>query len=400
MDQRLKQSVATTATPSTALITVVGLAVGGLVANIYYAQPLVSQIAPDLGINSDFGGALVSTTQIGYGIGLFFLVSLADRAENKRLVLINIALTMLGLIGMGMATSPIPFLVFSFLIGVSSTAAQVLLPFIAHLVPIERRGRVVGNVMAALLTGIMLSRPISLFVSAAFGWRSIFFLSAGLMAIIGLSLLLIMPKQKPQNAPSYGAILRSMTTLLKDIPVLRWRSAYQAIMFCAFNLFWTAVPFALSEHFRLSQHQIGLFALAGAGGALAAPLVGRLADRGVGLTVSACAMVTLSLFFAISGFAVLSGALILLAACAVLIDAAIQGNQIVSQRIIFAIAPEKRGRINAIYMTSAFIGGAIGSTLGTITYHAGGWTGTATLGTLLGLLGIILFAVEQKGLRR
>lgn len=396
-DQRTEHRQDSDAGPSRTLISVVGLAAGSLVANIYYAQPLINEIAPELGITGDLAGALVSTTQIGYGIGLFFLVSLADRLENKRLTLTLLAITLFGLLGMAVSTSVVPFFICSFLIGVCSTGAQVLIPFIAHRVPIEKRGRVVGNVMAAVLTGIMLSRPIALFVSATFGWRAIFLLSAGLMAFIGVTLLKVMPQQKPQSSMSYPAILRSMGSLIRETPVLRWRSMYQAIIFCAFNLFWTAIPFALSERFGLSQEGIGLFALAGAGGALAAPIVGRLSDRGWGRGLSMSAMLGLAVFFALSGYAVAAGALILLTICAVLIDAAVQGNQIVSQRIIFAIAPEKRGRLNAIYMTSAFIGGAIGSTLGTVTYHAGGWSGTAATGGLLGILGLVLFLIEHRG---
>ncbi|MCO5733256.1 MFS transporter [Rhizobium sp. SSA_523] len=399
-DHRPAASAARTEGPSTALITTIALAAGSLVANIYYAQPLVAEIAADLGIDADLAGALTSTTQIGYGIGLFFLVSLADRVENKRLVLVTLTITLLGLIAMGLSTAVIPFFIASFVIGVCSTGAQVLIPWVAHLVPLHRRGRVVGNVMGAVLTGIMLARPVSLFVAASFGWRAIFFVSAGLMALIGLSLAAMLPRQAPQSTISYRQIILSMGGLIRETPVLRWRSAYQAIIFCAFNLFWTAIPFALSDRFDLSQKQIGLFALAGAGGALAAPLVGRLADRGLGMLLSAIAMAGLALFFAVSGYAAASGALFLLAVCAVLIDAAVQANQIVSQRIIFAISPEKRGRLNAIYMTCAFVGGAIGSTLGTISYHWAGFAGTAGFGCGLGVLGLILFAIEQRGYRR
>ncbi|MDO1582977.1 MFS transporter [Rhizobium oryzicola] len=383
--------------PSSLLVATVGLATGTLVANIYYAQPLISSIAPEIGVSADVAGTIVSTTQIGYGIGLFFLVSLADRVENKTLALSTLAITILGLVGMALSTSAVVFFVCAFLIGLCSTSAQVLVPFIAHLVPLQRRGRVVGNVMGALLTGIMLARPVSLFISASFGWRAVFWLSAVLMTIIGVALAAIMPRHTPHGQLTYPQILKSMAGLIRETPVLRWRSAYQMLVFCAFNLFWTAIPFALSERFQLSQQAIGLFALAGAGGALAAPLAGRLADRGLGLVLSGAAMLCLSLFFFATGFAVAGGALVLLAIFAIVIDAAVQGNQIVSQRIIFAIAPEKRGRLNAIYMTSAFIGGAIGSTLGTLTYHLGGWNATAVVGGLLGLTGFLLFLVEQRG---
>jgi predicted MFS family arabinose efflux permease len=245
----------------------------------------------------------------------------------------------------------------------------------------------------------MLARPVALFISASFGWRAVFWLSAVLMAIIGVALTLIMPRHRPDGTLTYPQILRSMAGLIRETPALRWRSLYQMLLFCAFNLFWTAIPLVLSERFQMSQQAIGLFALAGAGGALAAPLAGRLADRGHGLILSGGAMLCLALFFFATGFAVAGGALVLLSIFAIIIDAAVQGNQIVSQRIIFAIAPEKRGRLNAIYMTSAFIGGAIGSTLGTLTYHTGGWTMTAVVGGGLGIAGFLLFLAEQHGRR-
>ncbi|RDJ24257.1 MFS transporter [Bosea caraganae] len=385
--------------PSSALITLVAISTGALVANLYYAQPLIASIAPEIGISPDLAGSVVSVTQIGYGAGLFLLVSLADLVENRQLVLIMLGFTTLGLIGAALSTTAVPFFLASFLIGLCSTGAQILIPLIAHLVPANRRGRVVGNVMAGVLTGIMLARPVALFIAASFGWRAVFWCSAVLMLGIGTALVRVMPQHKPRGGMHYGQILASMAGLLRDMPILRQRAVYQALMFAAFNLFWTAAPLMLAEHFGLNEHGIGLFALAGAGGALAAPIAGRLADRGLTSALTAGAMAALALCFYATGWAAAALALAVLLVLTIVIDAAVQVNQVVSQRLIFSGAPETRGRVNALYMTITFVGGALGSILGTVTYHGGGWTATATLGGLIGLLALALFALQARAPR-
>jgi predicted MFS family arabinose efflux permease len=386
--------------PSSALIAVLSMATGALVANLYYAQPLVASIGPAIGVSPDLAGSVVSVTQIGYGLGLFLLVSLADLVENRMLVLVTLAFTIVGLVGAAMSTTAAPFFAAAFLIGLSSTGAQVLLPFVAQLVPAERRGRVVGNVMAGLLTGIMLARPVSLFIATSFGWRAVFWSSAVLMLAIGFAIAGMMPRYQPRGGMHYGRILASMARLLRDIPALRWRAAYQALMFGAFNMLWTAVPLMLADRFGMDGHGIGLFALAGAGGALAAPFAGRLADRGLSRITTAGAMIALGLAFYATDWAANATMLAALVILTVVVDAAVQTNQVVSQRIIFSVSAEIRGRVNALYMTITFIGGAVGSVLGTVTYHWGGWSMTATVGGITGLVTLALFAIELRGLAR
>jgi len=382
--------------PSRLLLAVIGIATGALAANLYYAQPLIAEIGPEIGIRPGLAGTLVSVTQIGYALGLFFLVSLADLVESRKLVLIAMGVTVLALAGAAISPSAAPLFIASLVIGLGSTGAQVLVPFVSHLVPEAQRGRTVGNVMAGLLTGILIARPLSLFVASSFGWRSVFWLSAVLMVAIGMALFRLMPRYVPQGGLSYRKILASMVGLARDIPVLRRRGAYQALMFCAFNMFWTAAPLMLADRFGLSQQNIALFALAGAGGALAAPIAGRLADRGLVGPATAAAMAMVAIGFFATGWAASAGALALLVVLAILIDAAVQLNQVVSQRVIFSLAPHMRGRINAIYMTTSFIGGALGSTIATASYHWGGWTATAIGGGALGVLALLLFATEKR----
>ena len=219
--------------------------------------------------------------------------------------------------------------------------------------------------------------------------------SAALMVAIGATLFVMMPRYQPRGGLHYGQILASMASLLREIRVLRWRAAYQALMFAAFNLFWTSVPLVLAEHFELTEHGIGWFALAGAGGALAAPIAGRLADRSFVRATTIGAMVLLSLSFLATTWAAAFTFLPAMLVFTILIDAAVQANHVVSQRIIFSVPTEVRGRVNAIYMTATFAGGASGSMLGTLTYHSGGWTLTAIVGGLFGLACLTLLAAQH-----
>ena len=184
---------------------------------------------------------------------------------------------MAGLVGLATSGSTLTFFVASFLTGLCAMGAQVLLPFAAHLIPEERRGRPVGNIMAGVLTGIMLARPAALFIAGTFGRRAVFWISACLVSMLGLLLARMMPTYRPAGGTRYGRIIVSMVALLPHMPVQCWRSTYAALMFGAFNMFWTAAPLMLADRFGLGQHAVDLFALAGAGGALAAPFAGRLA---------------------------------------------------------------------------------------------------------------------------
>jgi predicted MFS family arabinose efflux permease len=130
------------------------------------------------------------------------------------------------------------------------------------------------------------------------------------------------------------------------------------------------------------------------GGAFAAPIMGRLADRGLIRPATVGLMVMAGVTFYAMGWAAALATLAPLVLLTILFDAAIQGNQVLSQRILFSGSAEARGRINAIYMTTQFFGGGLGSVAGTITYHTGGWMLTAGCGGAVGLAVLILFGTE------
>jgi len=381
---------------SPALTFVFAFATGALIANIYYAQALVAVISPALGLHASLAGLIVTVTQLSFAAGLLFLVSLADLMENRRLILLCVAATIVGLCGAALSTSAVTFLLSSIVFGVGAVSAQIIVPLAAHLASDRRRGRVIGDVMAGLITGIMLSRPIANLISSALGWRAVFACSAALATAIFFVLWFALPVRDPKGARSYRAILVSTWHILVTTPLLQRRATYQAIMYAMFSLFWTGVPLVLSRRFGFDQREIALFALAGAGGALAAPIAGRLADRGLTWQTSLGAMLLIGVAFAVTGWAVAAGALVVFALAAIGLDAAMQTNHIVSQRVIYGIDPTARGRMNAIYMTSIFLAGAVGSFLAGVTYFYGGWAATAGTGVGLGLLLLALFATEPR----
>src|SRR6202046_830372 len=277
------------------------LSCGVLVANIYYAQPLVGPIAAELGLSPQAAGLVVTMTQIGYGIGLFFIVPLGDLIENRRLVLSVMALGAVALATAAFATHMLQFFVAALCVGLGSVTVQILVPYAGHLAPEQIRGRVIGNIMTGLMLGIMLARPLSSFIASVSSWHAVYAMSAGIMVLLVLLLRQTLPVRKPQARLGYRALLASILHLARDTPMLRRRAFYQAGLFGAFNLLRTTGPLVLAgPAFHMSQTGIALFALVGAAGAISAPIAGRVADRGWTRPATAMAMLLTSGGFALT----------------------------------------------------------------------------------------------------
>jgi predicted MFS family arabinose efflux permease len=375
------------------------LACGAMVANIYYSQPLVGLIAPELHMSAGAAGSIVSLTQLGYAAGMLLIVPLADRLENRALTLATCGLTALALALTAIVPSAGALLFASAMVGMTSAGVHVLVPFAASLAPVETRGRTIGNVMSGLFAGIMLSRPVASLVAEVAGWRLVFGLAALLMIAIGLWLARVLPQRRPGSGHSYGQILASMGRLLARERQLQRRALYHGLIFLIFTLFWTAVPLELTHGFGFTQTGIAIFALAGAAGALVAPFAGRLGDRGHLKAGTAAAMTIMILSCLVAGWAGAAGSLMVLALAAIALDGATQLHQVLSQRVIFSLPGEDRGRVNAVYMTIIFLFGGMAGVIATLVYAAGGWWGAMLLGAGAGCLVLALFATEFLGRR-
>lgn len=373
-------------------------ACGLIAANLYYGQPLAGPISQQLGFTPAATGLIVTLTQIGYGLGLLLIVPLGDLVENRRLILTLIACAALALLGAALAWSPLLFLLASLCIGIGSVAVQVLVPFAAHMAPDANRGAVVGNVMSGLLCGIMLARPAASFLSELASWHLVYTLSA--FAMLGLAGVLraVLPARVPHTRLRYGQLLASMAHLALHNPVLQRRAIYQACMFGAFSVFWTTTPLLLAgPDFNLTQNGIALFALAGAAGAIASPIAGRLADRGWTRLATAFAMVLAIMALVIGHFSGSGSllALVMLTLSGILLDFGVQTNLVLGQRAIYALSAEHRSRLNGLYMATFFAGGAFGSAIGGWAYATGGWSMTSWIAVCFPVVALLIFATER-----
>jgi predicted MFS family arabinose efflux permease len=248
------------------------------------------------------------------------------------------------------------------------------------------------------MLGIMLARPVASFIAQLLSWHAVFLFSGAAMIVVAAVLALALPPRVPTAQLPYGGLLVSMGRIAVSTPILQRRALYHACLFAAFSLFWTTVPLWLAgPRFGLSQGGIGLFALAGVAGAIAAPIAGRVADRGWTRAATAFAMLSAMVAFLMTRIALRgsSHALAILVAAAVVLDFGIAGNLTLGQRAIFALGSEYRSRINGIYMATFFIGGAIGSLIGGWAYARGGWPLASWVGLALPLIGLLYFCTER-----
>lgn len=356
------------------LILLLAVSWGALVANIYYTQPIIQYISDDLHIPSNVSGLLTTLTQIGYGAGLFFLVPMADLYKSKRIIILLLGVTILSLVGALFSTNGMLFLFVVTIIGIGASAAQMLVPLTMKMVPKEQVGNYIGKVMSGLLIGIMVARPFSIAVTDWLGWRMVFLFSLFFLVSILLLLLKFLPNFEVESnlGITYPALLRSMVRVLKETQPLQQRAFYHACIFATFSLYWTVMPILLrSESLHFSNNEIALIGFVAIAGALLTPYIGKLADKGYifFMTNVSMGLVILSIFllFFVRDHSVISIALIVISG--LVLDIGVAGNMLLGQKVIFSLNPAIRNRLNGLYMTIFFLGGAFGSWIGSYSYY-------------------------------
>jgi predicted MFS family arabinose efflux permease len=381
-------------TPAPAwLVALLAVAAGTTVADLYYNQPLLPVMAASFGVGERAVGAIPVLTQLGYGLGMVLLVPLGDRYERRRVIVGMTSLAAGSLLAAAAAPSLVWLSAASLLVGLTSMVPQAIVPYAASAAAPTERGRVVGTVMSGLLVGVLLSRTVAGLLGARFGWRGVYVLAAALLVVLALALRALLPPQAPERRLGWGELYRSILHLVRHEPALRQHSVLGAVSFACFSVFWSTLAFhlqALPEHY--GSGVAGAFGLVGVAGALAAPLVGRFADRRDPRVLNGAALALVAASFAVLGLAARS--LIGLAAGVILLDLGAQANHISNQARIFGLDPAARSRLNTVYMSSYFAGGAFGSWLGTTAYARLGWAGVCTAGGLLGLFGLLFYAIR------
>ncbi len=376
-------------------VHLLALSVGVIVANIYYAQPLLASMARTFSVSASMIGLVAMLTQVGTAIGMLIFVPLGDSHERRALLTMLLSGAAVALCGVATAQNLIWISIASFAVGLCGAAVHIIVPFAAQLAPENSRGRVLGTVFSGLLLGILLARTFSGVVASFFGWRSVYVIAA--LAMLSLMLLLRsqLPKLPRQSDLSWPALMRSLVGLVRDHPALRESALLGAALLFVFSTFWTTLVFLLqTPPYHYGSSVAGLFGLVGAAGALCAPLVGRFADRrGPRFTILLALLTTLASFLLLGAFGKVMAGLIL---GVILLDIGVQSGHVANQTRIYALDPAARSRLNTVYMFSYFSGGSIGSWLGALCWQYKGWTAVCALSIAVTAIVLLVFARNFK----
>jgi predicted MFS family arabinose efflux permease len=371
-------------------------------ANLYYCQPLLSQIAHSLHMTARETADIPMLTQVGYALGLLFFAPLGDMVERRGLATALLLIVTVSLVATASAPNAWVLLATSLITGMFSVVPQVMAPMAAALSKPEAQGRAVGIVMGGMLIGILLARTVAGFVGTWFGWRAMYAVAAVMMIAMAAILRATLPVSRPDARIRYRELLSSLIPLARKLPALRQSAIMSGFAFGAFSAYWTTLVFYLgTPPYHYGAQMAGLLGLAGVAGALAAPVVGLLSDRGYPRLASGCAlligMIAFGLLWTVGG--TITG----LAIGGIVLDLGTQANLVTNQTRIYRLIPEARNRINTVFMVTYFVGGALGTFLAGFAWSWWQWNGVCTLGASFFGAALIIWAIgswESEGAPR
>jgi predicted MFS family arabinose efflux permease len=392
---------ATTESPphiASSMVFLLATGAGLTVAGLYYNQPILDVMAHDLHASGRAVGYVPMLTQLGYAAGIVLSAPLGDKLDRRRVILFKCAALCASLMLAGVAPNIFVLCAASLAVGIFATAAQDFVPAAATLAPVHSRGKIVGSVMTGLLLGILLSRLVSGFAAAHFGWRSIFFVATASVAALALVSAIRLPSFEPTTKSSYFSLLKSMLQLARDLPELRVASLAQAFLCISFSAFWSTLALALAAPpYKTSSAVAGAFGLAGAAGALMAPIAGAVADKSGPRAVIRFGAALVAISFLM--MAMFQGSMLMLILGAVLFDLGTQASLISHQTIIYGLDPNARSRVNAVLVATMFLGMACGAALGSAALASRGWLGVCELGAVAAGASLLVRAVFEMRTR-
>lgn len=372
---------------------------GAAVSNLYWPQPLLAAIATDFGITPAAASILITVTQLGYACGVLLLVPLGDALNRRKLVPGVMLVSSIALLASANATGFSMLLACFSAIGLTTVAGPLLVSMGGDLAEDSNRGRIVGAIVSGVLTGILLSRTVSGFVSSAFGWRAIYYVAAAVTLLLAAVLAIRLPDDRPRKALPYGRLLLSIAGAVGRHGAIPFTLALGACSMCLFSLFWTSLTFLLaSPPFSYSVAHIGMVGIVGLAGAVAAQRAGRLHDAG--WSVPATGIAILVMLAAIGIAAVGSRSIVSICAAVLLIDAAIQSANVLNQTRLLSVEPASRSRLTTAFVVCNFVGAALGSAIGGLLWQHGGWSAVTGGGAVVALLALLCWTVGRGPLAR
>jgi len=377
------------------LVWMMAVACALSIANLYYVQPLLAEMGRSFRVSVNQIGFVATLMQLGFATGLLLVVPLGDRYNRRTLIVSMLGVVTLALILVALAPTITVLAVAGFVLGFATVVPQIIVPLAASLAAPFERGRVVGTVMSGLLIGILLARTVSGIIGAYLGWRAVYWSAAVIMIMLALALRFLLPGDQQRSTMSYGQLLRSLGSLIRTEPVLREAGVFYALSFGAFSAFWVTLTFFLqTPPYHYGSAVAGLFGLVGIAGVFSASFVGRLADRFPVRYVTGLAL--LIVLFSFLCMWLTGHWLWGLVIGVILLDLGTQAAHVSNQTRIYSLNPDARNRLNTVYMVTGFIGGALGSYLGTWGWSLAGWNGLCTVGSLMLVAALAVYAINSR----
>ena len=370
---------------------------GFAAANLYYNQPILAEIAQSFDASAAQVGFIPTLTQMGYASGLLLFVPLADCFERRKLVATMLLITSINLFAAALSPNLNILILANYGMGATTIVAQIILPFATDLASKNAQGKIIGNLMSALFVGILLARPIGGWLGEQFSWRSIYWIAGGVMLVLAIASTQLLPKSQPALKLNYRQLLLSLWKLTKSQPVLREASLIQAMLFGGFSAFWSNLAFLLTNPpYSYSSNAVGMFGLVGIAGIFVAPFLGKIADQGNKKTLRSVLGLAIAMtIFSYLIFWQFETQLWGLIFGSVLLNLGGQSALIANQVKVYSLDAQARSRLNTVFMVVIFIGGSLGSVIGSYGWSIAQWTGVCFAGSLLISVALIRFLLPN-----
>ena len=377
------------------ILWTLAIVAGASVANLYYNQPLLNLIRQDLGVSEFKTNLIAMITQVGYALGLLFIVPLGDLYQRKHIIIVNFSLLVGSLLLMASSTDIWLVWVASLVTGVCSMIPQIFVPIASQFSRPENKGRNVGIVISGLLTGILASRVVSGVVGDLWGWREMYYMAAVLMLVCALVVWRVLPDIQPTFRGRYADLMKSLGSLVRDYPALRIYSLRAGLAFGSFLAMWSCLAFKMGQApFYAGSDVIGFLGLCGIAGALTASFVGQAVKK-VGVrrfNYIGDVLLLLAWFF----LSVCGDSYVGIVLGVLLIDIGMQCIQLSNQTSIFELCPAASNRVNTIFMTTYFAGGSLGTLLAGSCWELAGWWGVTAAGVSLVTVSLALTVFTKR----
>lgn len=366
------------------------------VANVYSAQPLLDSMAVSLKVAPGMIGGVITATQLGYAIGLLFLVPLGDWLNRKYVAMTQLLLSAAALVVAGLSPNIATLFGAMLIVGLMAVVVQLMVAWVAILATPQKRGQAVGTLTSGIVSGILLSRFISGAIADIAGWRAVYLTAACMMLLMAGVVWKVMPPPSKQSQPqksTYLSLLKSVFQLYITEPQLRKRGILALLIFAAFSMLWTTMVMPLTA-LSLSHTQAGMFGLAGLAGVLAASRAGKWADQGWAQRTTGLALALLALSWL--PIAYVETSLLWLLVGVIALDFAVQAVHVSNQSLIIAARPAAATRLVGAYMCFYSLGSAAGAIVATQLYSHWGWQAVCLAGAAVSTCAFLVWSGSRR----